>query len=169
MNSEFFKIYGAKERQDGIVVLSSNKACIYVGFGKDSEDAESGYNWRKDYDHIPTIAEVKADIEELINAHTDAKILTGFSWNGKPVYLSSENQFNFKAAYDLAVQTSGKTLPVKFKLGEDRRGNAVYHTFEDLAEFTDFYTKAIAYVSDCLNEGWEEKDSIDYDSLLTDE
>ena len=85
MNSEFFKIYGAKERQDGIVVLSSNKACIYVGFGKDSEDAESGYNWRKDYDHIPTIAEVKADIEALINAHTDATILTGFSWNGKPV------------------------------------------------------------------------------------
>ena len=168
MNSEFFKIYGAKERQDGIVVLSSNKACIYVGFGKDSEDAESGYNWRKDYDHIPTIAEVKADIEALINAHTDATILTGFSWNGKPVYLSSENQFNFKAAYDLAVQTSGATLPVKFKLGEDESGNAVYHTFEDLAEFTDFYTKAIAYVSDCLNEGWEEKDSIDYEKLIED-
>lgn len=110
MNSEFFKIYGAKERQDGIVVLSSNKACIYVGFGKDSEDAESGYNWRKDYDHIPTIAEVKADIEALINAHTDATILTGFSWNGKPVYLSSENQFNFKAAYDLAFQTDGANL-----------------------------------------------------------
>lgn len=168
MNSEFFKIYGAKERQDGIVVLSSNKACIYVGFGKDSEDAESGYNWRKDYDHIPTIAEVKADIEALINAHTDATILTGFSWNGKPVYLSSENQFNFKAAYDLAVQTSGATLPVKFKLGEDESGNAVYHTFEDLAEFTDFYTKSIAYVSDCLNEGWEEKDSIDYEKLIED-
>ena len=162
MNSEFFKIYGAKERQDGIVVLSSNKACIYVGFGKDSEDAESGYNWRKDYDHIPTIAEVKADIEALINGEIEKKILSGFEWSGIKVWLSLENQMNFKAAYDLAVQTDGQRLPKKMKLGEDGSGNAVYHTFEDLAEFTDFYTKAIAYVSDCLNEGWQEKDSIDY-------
>ena len=169
MNTDFFKIYGAKERQDGIVVLSSNKACIYVGFGKDAEDAESGYNWRKDYDHIPTIAEVKADIEALINGEIEKKILSGFEWRGIKVWLSLENQMNFKAAYDLAVQTDGERLPKKMKLGEDEDGRPVYHTFEDLAEFTDFYTKAIAYVSDCLNEGWEEKDSIDYDSLLTDE
>lgn len=162
MNSEFFKIYGAKERQDGIVVLSSNKACIYVGFGKDADDAESGYNWRKDYDHIPTIAEVKADIEALINAHTDAKILTGFSWNGKPVYLSSENQFNFKAAYDLAFQTEGANLPAKFKVGEDAEGNPVYHTFTKTEVLADFVMRAFAFINTTLKEGWQEKDSIDY-------
>ena len=36
-----------------------------------------------------------------------------------PVWLSSENQFNYKAAYDLAVQTGGATLPVTFKFGTD--------------------------------------------------
>lgn len=162
MNSEFFKIYGASERQDGIVKLSSTKACIYVGFGKDAEDAESGYNWRKDYDHIPTIAEVKADIEALINAHIDAKILTGFSWNGKPVYLSSENQFNFKAAYDLAFQIEGANLPTKFKLGEDAEGNPVYHTFTMTDELADFVMRAFAFINTTLIEGWQEKDSVDY-------
>lgn len=162
MTSDFFKIYGAKERQDGIVVLSSNKACIYVGFCKDSEDAESGYNWRKDYDHIPTIAEVKADIGALINAHTDAKILTGFSWNGKPVYLSSENQFNFKAAYDLAFQTEGANLPTKFKLGEDSDGTPVYHTFTKIDVLADFVMKVFAFINTTLDDGWQEKDSIDY-------
>ena len=166
MTSDFFKIYGAKERQDGIVVLSSNKACIYVGFCKDSEDAESGYNWRKDYDHIPTIAEVKSDIEALINAHTDAKILTGFSWNGKPVYLSSENQFNFKAAYDLAFQTEGANLPTKFKLGEDSDGTPVYHTFTKIDVLADFVMKVFAFINTTLDDGWQEKDSIDYSDFV---
>lgn len=166
MNSEFFKIYGAKERQDGIVKLSSTKACIYVGFGKDSQDAESGYNCRKDYDHIPTIEEVKADIEALINAHTDATILTGFSWNGKPVYLSSENQFNFKAAYDLAFQTDGANLPAKFKLGEDAEGNPVYHTFTKTEVLADFVMRTFAYINNALKEGWQEKDSIDYSVFI---
>jgi hypothetical protein len=115
---------------------------------------------------LPTVEELKTDIEDTVNALTDEKILKGFSWNGKNVYLSSENQFNFKAAYDLAVQTQGATLPVKFKLGEDAEGKPVYHTFEDMDEFTDFFTKAIAYVNQTLNDGWLKKDAVDYDALL---
>lgn len=102
---------------------------------------------------------------DKVNAATDAKILTGFVWRAKNVYLSSENQFNFKAAYDLAVMSGGQTLPVKFKLGEDGDGNPVYHTFTELSEFTDFYTSALAFVNETLNEGWNEKDSVDYDEL----
>lgn len=162
MNTDFFKIYGANERQDGILRLSAKNYVLYVGFGKDSDDAETGYNWRKDYDHEPTIHEIKDDIEALINAHTDAKILTGFSWNGKPVYLSTENQFNFKAAYDLAFQTEGANLPAKFKLGEDADGNPVYHTFTKTDVLADFVMKAFAFINDALRDGWQEKDSIDY-------
>jgi hypothetical protein len=83
-------------------------------------------------------------------------------WRNVNVWLSSENQFNFKAAYDLAVQTNGQSLPVKFKIGETENKEPVYHTFETMEEFTDFYTKAIAYINKCLNEGWELKDSIDW-------
>ena len=78
------------------------------------------------------------------------------------MYLSTENQFNYKAAYDVAVQTEGQTLPVKFKLGEDEEGQPVYHTFNSLSSFTDFYTRAIAYINQCLNEGWDEKDNFDW-------
>lgn len=162
MKKDFFKVYGAKERQDSILMLSKSKYVIFVGFGKDSDDAESGYNWRKDYDHEPTIAEIRSDIDNLINSQTDAKILTGFSWNGKPVYLSSENQFNFKAAYDLAFQTGGANLPAKFKLGEDAEGKPVYHTFTKTEVLADFVMKAFAFINAVLKEGWQEKDGIDY-------
>lgn len=58
-------------------------------------------------------------------------------------------------------------MPVKFKLGENEDGEPVYHTFEDMNEFTDFYTKAIAFINQCLNEGWERKDSIDWSVYST--
>ena len=164
--SDFYKV-GAEKRQDQVIKVGAKNYLLIYGFGKDKDG--NGYNMRKNYDHKPTATELKEDITALIDSCTDSNILQGFRWNEANVYLSTENQMNYKAAYDLAVQTSGATLPVKFKLGEDESGNAIYHTFEELSEFSDFYTKAIAYVSTCLNEGWEEKDSIDYESLLADE
>ena len=53
------------------------------------------------------------------NEEIDREILSGFVYEGMPVWLSSENQFNYKAVYDLAVQTAGASLPVTFKLGSD--------------------------------------------------
>lgn len=157
------KIYGAEGRQDGLYKIGREKYELIFGYG---QDGDNGFNYRKRYKYIPTAEELKADIEATINAETDEKILTGFSWNGKNVYLSSENQFNFKAAYDLAVQSGGASLPIKFKLGEEANGAPVYHTFERMDEFSDFYTKAIAFVNITLNEGWLEKDAVDYHSLL---
>ena len=113
-----------------------------------------------------TEAAMRKLIEDWYNPEIDAKILNGFVWNEKPVYLSSENQFNFKAAYDLAVQTSGLSLPVTFKLGEI---NSVpeYHEFISMDEFSDFYTKALAFINQTLNEGWQKKDNFDW-SLYVD-
>ena len=163
MANGFYKV-GAEERKDRLVQIGKKNWLLIFGLGNDEEIG--GYNWRKNYDHKPTKAELKTDLDGLVNSLTDQKILSGFVWNGKPVWLSTENQFNFKAAYDLAVQSKGAMLPVTFKLGEDESGNAVYHTFEELTEFTDFYTRAIAYVSDFLKDGWKEKDSVDYDNLF---
>ena len=117
---------------------------------------------------FPSLEQIREAIIADIKAQTDERILKGFVWNEINVWLSSENQFNFKAAYDLAVQTNGQSLPVKFKLGESM-GEPVYHTFETMEDFTDFYTKAIGFINQCLNDGWEVKDSIDwseYDPLL---
>lgn len=152
------KIFGATERHDQLLVFGTERAVLIYGYG---EDDGQGYDYRHTFDHKPTEQEIRDVIIAQINANTDAKILTGFVWQEKQVWLSTENEFNFKAAYDLAVQTGGATLPVKFKLGEDKNGNPVYHTFTELSEFTDFYTKAIAFVNTTLNEGWVEKDSID--------
>lgn len=93
------------------------------------------------------------------NAEISAKILSGFVWNDIPVWLSAENQSNFKAIYDLAFQTSGATLPVTFKLGEDIEGYPIYFTFEDMGTFTDFYTKSVKHVQDTLVSGRALKDA----------
>ena len=108
----------------------------------------------------PSIETIKQLITEWYNKQTDYNILIGFKWRGMEVWLSQENQFNYKAAYDLAIQTNGESFPVKFKFGTV--DNPIYHSFTTLDELTDFYTKALRFVNDTLEEGWNKKDSIDY-------
>ena len=145
-------------REDG------SRITICYGLKKLSNDL---YEWLEVY--LPkkqisqlTLADVKAAIIDDINRRTDAKILSGLVWKDKPVWLSQENQFNFKAAYDLAVQTQGATLPVTFKLGEQEDGTPVYHTFETMEDSTDFYTAAVNHIHQTVADGWAEKDAIDW-------
>ena len=81
-------------------------------------------------------------------------------YNGVQVWLSSENQFNYKAAYDLAIQTNGKSLPVVFKFGTE--DEPVYKQFNTLNELTNFYSQTMTYVQNTLAKGWQVKDSIDF-------
>lgn len=150
------KVFGATERHDSLIVHRSGKTVLIFGYG---EENEQGYDFRHTFEHKPTKEEVLAVIVSHVNEQTDLKILTGYEWNGKKVWLSSENQFNFKAAYDVAIQTEGATLPIKFKLGEDEDGLPVYHTFKSMNAFSDFYTNALAFIIGALNEGCAEKDA----------
>lgn len=155
------KIYGASVRQDGLYKIGRNKWELIYGLGFDAEDETHGWNWRETFrGRKPSLEEIKTLVISTINAATDQKILADFRWNGKPVWLSQENQFNYKAAYDLAVQTAGATLPVTFKFGTDEE--VQYHTFSTMEEFTDFYTKCMAHVLSALAAGWQEKDSVDW-------
>lgn len=104
-----------------------------------------------------TDAEIIAEKVAEIDAETDRKILRGHAWNGTPVWLSSENQFNFKAAFDVALQTQGANLPITYKLGE-KDGNSIYHTFETVAELQDFYLSCVSYINQCLKDGWQAKE-----------
>lgn len=109
---------------------------------------------------------VRSRLAKYYDSITDWKILSGFEWRGMKVWLSMENQFNYKAAYDLAVQTNGASLPVTFKFGDS---SPVYHTFNTLEEISDFYTSALSYVNNTLADGWAKKDSLDwseYERLL---
>lgn len=150
------KCYGAEERHDQLIVLGTGKCVLIYGYGE--EDGQ-GFDYRHSFDHQPTAIELLKVITDHVDSLTDQKILTGYRWQGKNVYLSSENQFNFKAAYDVAVQTDGAQLPIKFKLGEDAKGLPMYHTFNSMNAFTDFYTGAISFIQQTLAAGWEEKDA----------
>lgn len=113
----------------------------------------------EEFNHKPSGEEIRSLISGWINTRTDVMILSGYRYQGKTVWLSTENQFNYKAAYDLAVQTAGASLPVTFKLGDDDAPE--YVTFEDLTTLTSFYTGAIQHVQEMLQNGWMAKDSID--------
>ena len=81
---------------------------------QEKENGSASY-MEEEFGHKPTDEEIRTLVMSWYNSQTDAAILSGFAYNGAPVWLSTENQYNYKAAYDLAVQTGGETLPVTFK------------------------------------------------------
>lgn len=135
---------------------------VQANAGTDEKgEQETGVNYmEEEFSCKPTFPEIKELITGWFNRSIDGKILSGFVWNGYSVWLSTENQFNYKAAYDLAVQTNGATLPVTFKFGSVE--TPVYHEFKALDELTDFYTKSVAFVQDTLKEGWVKKDAFNF-------
>lgn len=109
--------------------------------------------------HKPSPSEIKTLITDWYNDKVEQRILRGLRWNETPIWLSKENQLNFKAAYDLAVQTNGSTLPVTFKLGTDEE--PAYHEFKELDEFTQFYVQMVKHIQESLKLGWKKKDEFD--------
>lgn len=158
-------------------LVRDERSRYVVGYGLTATGVNDMYEWFEVYfykkcDGKPTLEAVKKAIHEDINKQTDEKILTGFVWNNKPVWLSEENQKNFSEAQRVAMMTEGQSLPVKFKLGEDEDGEPVYHTFNSLNVLTEFYMQGVAFINQCLQEGWQRKDDIDwepYEELLKEE
>lgn len=157
------KCYGAVERFDGIQKIGVRRHEVFYGFGTD----ENG-NWqfRGTVEHRPSLDEVKEMIISAINNDVDETILSGFVWTAGDgteykVWLSMENQTNYKAIYDLAVQMGGHgVLPVTFKFGTVEE--PTYHEFTTLEELQDFYIRAIQFIQATYQAGWAEKDSIDW-------
>lgn len=120
--------------------------------GTNYEEAEFLYK--------PTIVDIKRIVTSWYNEQIDNNIRNGFVYNDIPVWLSTENQFNYKAAYDLAVQTNGASLPTIFKFGTE--DEPIYNEFTTVETLGDFYTKALTYVNSTLISGWDIKDNIDW-------
>ena len=110
----------------------------------------------------PSFEAAKKAILADIDAQTDEKILNGYPFTPdgaeEPiiVWLSKESQTNFSEAHRLQI------VPVKFKLNETADKQPIYHTFESFEELDRFYKGGVQYINQCLNEGWQEKDSIDW-------
>ena len=142
-----------------------------MGYGLTATGVNDMYEWYevnfyKKCDGVPTLDKVKAAIHADINKQTDEKILTGFVWTpegGEPinVWLSAENQRNYSEA-ERKAKDNPAYLPIVFKLGENENKEAVYHTFTTYEELSGFYDSTFLYINQCLNEGWQRKDSIDW-------
>lgn len=87
------------------------------------------------------------------NNKCDSEILNGMSWGGHQVYLSRENQFNYKALYDLAVQ-GAPVMPAVFRIGYD------FHEFTTIKELSEFYIASVEHVNSCLHKCWQAKEAI---------
>lgn len=126
-------------------------------------EAETGINYMEYvFEHKPDISEIKYLINEWVNQKTNKIILSGFEWVGNPVWLSVENQINYKSAYVLASinEISGLVLPVKFKFGTE--DNPVYYEFTTKDELQLFYAAMVEYIQNSLKKGWDEKNTFDY-------
>lgn len=148
-------------------LVREERSQLVVGYGKTKVDGKSLYEWYEvgfntKKSGKPTLDQVKQAIFDDINSRTDEKILSGFVWNNKPVWLSAESQTNFSAAEYTASTKNGLGLPVTFKLGE-QDGTPVYHEFTTVEELSGFYLQAQAYIKQCIGEGWQEKDNIDWE------
>ena len=111
------KIYGSNARQDSLVKVGKGYY-MYYGFGKDSEDAEHGYNYRHKFDHKPTLEEVKEQVLAAIDIDTRERITGGLTYDGYKVNLTVENQLNYAMFKNIG------RYPVIIKV-EDADGNDV--------------------------------------------
>jgi len=129
------------------------------------------YVYKKQRSHL-SFSEIKKAIIADIDACTDEKILNGYEWTilhgddeGKTVkvWLSKENQNNFKAKHDAAKEYPNLVaFPMKYKISEDSDEKAIYEVFQSFEELVQFYLGGLAYIESCYQEGWEVKDGIDF-------
>lgn len=110
----------------------------------------------------PSLEAVKRAIFADINARTSQRIIGGMVWKDKPVWLSRDNQANWQADYEQARELGESAFPMKTKLGEDGEGNPVYHTFNSFNSLNDFHKAYMQHRQQCLQDGWRQKDSIDW-------
>ena len=156
-------MHGPKEcfvpvRQDASQVIVSYE---YQADGKKNAYWQEVYFWKK-RNAKPTLLQIKDAVFADIDAQTDEKILNGYPFTPdgaeEPiiVWLSKENQTNFSEAHRLQI------VPIKFKLNETEDKQPIYHTFETFEELDRFYKGGVQYINQCLNEGWQRKDGIDW-------
>lgn len=101
---------------------------------------------------IPTLEQAKQAVIQDINDRVKTAIISGFSYEGNPVWLSQENQLNFSQA----------VTPATLKIGEEQDGTPIYKTFSDAAELKAFNDACSLWRQQCLTEGYQKKDGMDW-------
>ena len=156
---KYFKPYN-KVNDKHVTIMWDYKPIIKTN--AKGEDIESPLaTWQEyTFNYTPTLSEIKDIIINYYNQLISQTILTGFVWKDMNVWLSNENQINYKIAYDLAVQTNGSSLPIVFKF--EKENKTIFHEFNTVEEITDFYMKYVKHIQNTLMQGWEEKEKINW-------
>ncbi len=105
----------------------------------------------------PERADLIEEAKRRIDARTDAKILTGFEYQGLFFKLSLENQLNFKTECELRESLK---YPHRIKALEG------YYEVQSADDYQAFYLAGVAHIRECVEAGWCSKDALE---LLTDE
>lgn len=153
---------GAEKRDDRLLKIGRNRWLLIYGFYTD--DGGINYHYRQEFKTKPTTTEVAETITKIINAEMSARLTAGFKWRDMAVWLSETNQANYTRAYNAAKESDGANLPVQFKFGTDEE--PIYYTFEDKETLTDFFLKMTEHIQKTLEQGWEEKKTIDAEKIV---
>ena len=164
-------------KQSDFALMRTDGTQIIIGYGLKKITGTKLYEWYEV--SIPkaqinqlSLQDVKDAIIKDINDRTDARILNGYQWTvlhgddaGKTVnvWLSAENKENYKAKYDTAKDDPELiTWPTKFKVSENDDKTPVYEYFAGITELKTFYYGGLSFIETAVNEGWAEKDAIDW-------
>ena len=117
---------------------------------------------------VETILQKDASFEEIkdiilnyYNSIIKKEIISGFVWKGHKVWLSEENQINYKSLYDLLKDEGKEKINIVLKFGDDI--NIEYYKMTSLKEFKTFYIDYLSYIKETIKNGWEIKDKINWD------
>lgn len=163
------KVFGKKT---DFAPIKEDASRVIICYGYQEVDEENAtwieiYIYKKQISQV-TLEDVKKAIIADIDSQTDEKILTGFIWTDndgveRHVWLSKENQSNYSEAQRLADKKGSKNYtPKTFKISESEDKKAYYRTFETLSDLNEFYLAVYDYIEQCLGEGWQQKDAVDF-------
>lgn len=115
------------------------------------------------FDHQPTHEEVTELIYGAINEACDEAILTGCTYTTLEdtphrcqLYLNQQNQFNWKAIYDMAKHSGGGNLPAILKLGISDE-DAYYYTITTMRQLEHFILSVFKHIETTLASCWMAK------------
>lgn len=125
-------------QEDGSTIHTNDEAVIL----------SAGYAEYEEPVVKPSLESLIRQSDDEINRETDRKILKGFTWKGSYFYLTAENQRNFANMY-IAKDMLEYPVIIKTQTG--------FRQLADAEAVTDFYLCGIAYIRQCLEDGWRRK------------
>lgn len=124
--------------------------------GRAAGENGSATYMEEEFDHRPTEDEIRSTVITWHNRETDKDILSGFTYENVPVWLSSENQNYSQGSLRPCRANSRGDSSGRVQIRE-RTPEPVYREFATLEDLTDFYTKAMQHIQNTLADGWKRK------------